>query len=160
MGANTPGRHLPSLMGRTATRSASLVPPTAGSNRQPTASESNKRIFGAVWLPTDLLSRTTAVRWEKKGWQFALPYLGRTAATAAPRSFRQPPVQTSSQRLANPTQLGLANSHVCSGSPAGQHMPFSRPPAWPHRLMASAVMAVAQLPINGGHTTGTALLPS
>ena len=40
-GANTPGRHLPSLMGRTATRSASLVPPTAGSNRQPTASESN-----------------------------------------------------------------------------------------------------------------------
>ena len=28
-------------MGRTATRSASLVPPTAGSNRQPTASESN-----------------------------------------------------------------------------------------------------------------------
>ena len=41
MGANTPGRHLPSLMGRTATRSASLVPPTAGSNRQPTASESN-----------------------------------------------------------------------------------------------------------------------
>ena len=32
---------MPSLMGRTATRSASLVPPTAGSNRQPTASESN-----------------------------------------------------------------------------------------------------------------------
>ena len=44
---------MPSLMGRTATRSASLVPPTAGSNRQPTASESNKQQVDLMWCPTD-----------------------------------------------------------------------------------------------------------
>ena len=48
--------------------------------------------------PTDLLS----VGGKHHSWH--LPSLmGRTAA-AAPRSFRQLPVQTGSQRLANPTQ--------------------------------------------------------
>ena len=53
-----------------------------------------------------------------------------------------------------PGQAGAAQHRVASpmpqqhspgykqgvqGVPAGQHMPFSRPPAWPHRLMATAV---------------------
>ena len=67
----------------------------------------------------------------------------------SPRGNWAPGLDPGAEPLAGAWCLWVANpgavaaragkQHVCRESPAGQHMPFSRPPAWPHRLMATAV---------------------
>ena len=64
-------------------------------------------------------------------------------------------------RVASPRPQHASKRHsgtYVGGSQLGSICHSAKPTTWPHRLMATAVVAVAQLPINGGLPTGTQYL--
>ena len=62
----------------------------------------------AAWLVGYVPANGPTVRWGQTPRVGICPPLWVGQPPAAPRSFRQLPVQTGSQRLANPTTKGLA----------------------------------------------------